>query len=89
MKFILKWVYWFCFSLHIVENPGHLALFDKATLISEVNGFPHSFRKAVEIKKTKFINRDFALNRDPGDVPINPIYNNLKLKDSNKKICLV
>jgi hypothetical protein len=50
-------------------------------LISEANGFPYSFRKAIEIKK-KSINRDLALNRDAGDIPINPIYNNLKLKNS-------
>jgi hypothetical protein len=38
-------------ALHIVENPDHAVLFDEATLIFEANGFPHSFRKAIEIKK--------------------------------------
>jgi len=49
---------------------------DEAALIFEANGLPHSFRKAIEIKK-KYINRDI------GDVSIKPIYNNLKFKDSN------
>jgi hypothetical protein len=67
--------------LHIVENPNHIVLFDKETLISEAKGFQHCFRKEIEIKIS--INRDLALNRDTGDISINPIYSNIKLKDSN------
>jgi hypothetical protein len=40
-------------ALHIVENTGHVVLFDEATLIFEANGFPHLFRKAIEKKTTK------------------------------------
>jgi hypothetical protein len=38
-------------ALQIIENPDYLIIFDEATLVSEANGFPYSFRKAIEIKK--------------------------------------
>jgi hypothetical protein len=48
--------------------------------MSEANGFPHFLGGQWKLKK-KIINRDLALNRDTGGIPINPIFNNLKLKD--------
>ena len=68
-------------AVPVVENLDHLHPFDEATLISEANDFPHSFRTAIEINQS--INRNLAFNRDTGDIPINQIYNNLKLNDSN------
>ena len=66
-------------ALYIVENLHHLVLSDGAALISEANGFPHSFRNTNEI--TRIHKKKLALNKDTGDIPINPIYNNLKRKD--------
>ena len=67
-------------ALHIFENPDHLLLFEEATLISTLNGLPQSFREVIEIKK--YINRNFAINRDTGNISLSPIYNSLILKDS-------
>jgi hypothetical protein len=38
-------------ALHVFENPTHLVIFEEATLISTVNGLPHSFKEVIKIKK--------------------------------------
>ena len=57
---------------HIYENLDRLVLFEKATLISTVNGLPQSLKEAIEIKKNH-ININLAINRDPGDISLSLI----------------
>ena len=57
---------------HTFFHPEHFIQFDEATTISNDRGFSQWAREAIEIKKHIFAN--LSINRDTGNLNIDPIY---------------
>ena len=77
-----KWQLWFSSGPAYIRKSWPFSSFWRGNFNVYRKWPTATFEEAIETKKKQHINRYLAINRDPGDICLSWIYNNLILKDS-------